>query len=173
MGNLNLKNRSLIRLILAPLVLLGMTLSIGCAEENEVAVTSVEDDIWAKEFAIFEGRGRGDLSNYVNVASEAYLGWPPSLQEPSNRDNLVAMAKESSALEGEVITITKKGFTHQGDTAVAYFLTHRTRLGVGFAEEDERDVDQYFENVHVWTLQDGEWFLVAGMARGVPEGSRR
>lgn len=146
----------------------------ACSSNAEVEIINdAESEIWAKELAIFEGRGEGDLSNYVNSASMAYLGWPPSLEKPSTRDNLVAMAAQSSALKGEVTEITKKGFTRDGDTAIVYFLTHRTRLGVGFAEEDARDVNQYFENIHVWTLEDGEWRLIAGMARKPPEDGPR
>ena len=133
----------------------------------------IEAEIWAKEFAIFEGRSEGDLSNYLNVTSSSYLGWPPVMKEPLGLDKFRASASESSALKGEVTNITKKGFTRQGDTAIAYFLTHRTRLGDGFAPEGEREVDQYYENIHVWTIEDGEWRLVGGMARLLPEGPRQ
>lgn len=131
-------------------------------------VAAVEAEIWAKEFAIFEGRGRGDLSNYLGVTSDSYLGWPPVLKEPLSLDSFKASADAGIALAGEVITIEKNGFTMNGNTAAAYFTTHRTRLGDGFAPEGEREVDQYYENIHVWTLEEGEWRLIGGMARMLP-----
>ena len=141
--------------------------------EDMTEDAQIEEEIWAKEFAIFEGRSRGDLSDYLNVVGSGYLGWPAVLKEPLAVDKFRASASESSALKGEVTEVTKKGFTRQGDTAITYFLTHRTRLGVGFAEEDERDVDQYYENIHVWAVENGEWRLVGGMARLRPDESGR
>lgn len=128
---------------------------------------SVEELIWAKEEAIFEGRGRGDLSNYLNAASDNYLGWPSVFPKPAPLARLESDSTQSSALEGEKITLTRTGFTRNGNTAITYFLNHRTKLGKGMAPEGERDVNQYYENIHVWTLEDGEWRLIAGMARQV------
>lgn len=134
---------------------------------------AVEAEIWAKEIAIFEGRGRGDLSNYLGVTSDSYLGWPPVLKEPLSLDGFKASADAGIALAGEVITIEKNGFTMNGNTAAAYFTTHRTRLGDGMAPEGERGVDEYYENIHVWTLEEGEWRLIGGMARKLPPAEGR
>ncbi len=135
------------------------------AEERPMTPAEIEAEIWSKEFAIFEGRGRGDLSNYVDVISGGYLGWPPSSNAPVDGDVLKSMAESAAALDGEVTNIEKVGFTLMGDTALAYFLTHRTRLGKGFAEGDARNVNQFIENIHVWTFEQNEWRLVGGMAR--------
>ena len=149
------------------------TFSKPAASADMSEDAQIEEEIWAKEVAIFEGRSRGDLSSYLNVVGSGYLGWPAILKEPLALDKFRASASDSSALKGEVTNVTKKGFTRQGDTAITYFLTHRTRLGVGFGEEDERDVDQYYENIHVWAVEDGEWRLVGGMARLRPDESGR
>lgn len=153
----------------------GAALSSATAAEAEPVLDreAVEAEIWAKEFAIFEGRGRGDLSNYLGVTSDSYLGWPPVLKEPLSLDGFKASADAGIALAGEVITIEKNGFTMNGNTAAAYFTTHRTRLGDGMAPEGERDVDEYYENIHVWTLENGEWRLIGGMARKLPPADGR
>ncbi|MFK8053427.1 MAG: hypothetical protein AB8F65_10685 [Woeseiaceae bacterium] len=149
----------------------------GCGDKTSVAPpppaqtenTQAEDaaDIWAKELAIFEGRGQGDITNYINSASDHYLGWPPVLPEPTTLDTLKATADRAVALSGEVSNLTQKGFTRHGGTALMYFLNHRTRLGDGMAAEGERDVNQYYENVHVWNKENGEWKLIGGFARTI------
>ena len=139
------------------------------SEESAIteSVEAVEAHIWEKELAIFVGRGQGDISNYIGSASDSYLGWPPSLPTPTNLDALKDSAKQAVALLGEVSSLTRKGFTLEGDTALMYFLNHRTRLGDGMAEEGEREVNEYYENLHVWNREDGEWKLIGGFARRV------
>jgi hypothetical protein len=134
---------------------------------------AVEAEIWAKEEAIFEGRGRGDLTNYLSVTSAGYLGWPPVMEKPLGLEKFRESADDAGALEGEKISIVREGFSTEGHTAVAYFTTHRTQLGKGFAPEGERDVDEYYENIHVWTLEGGEWRLIGGMARKLPPAEGR
>jgi hypothetical protein len=73
----------------------------------------------------------------------------------------------AKGLKGEVTDVAQMGFTLNGNTALTYFLTHRTRLGEAFDLNGSRDVDQWYENIHVWTLEDGDWRLIGGMARPV------
>lgn len=130
---------------------------------------AIEALIWEREMAIFEGRSAGDISNYLNATSDFYLGWPPGFAEPLPLGDFKAGADLAKGLRGEVTDVTRMGFTLNGNTALTYFLTHRTRLGEAFAEPDARDVDQWYENIHVWTLENGEWRLIGGMARpGTP-----
>lgn len=142
----------------------------GAADLDPAAI---EADIWAKEAAIFEGRGQGDLTNYLSVTSDNYLGWPPVMAEPLGLENFRESTSQSDALKGEKITFEQNGFSMNGNTAVAYFTTHRTMLGEGFAPEGEREVDEYYENIHVWSLEDGEWRLIGGMARKLPPAEGR
>lgn len=134
---------------------------------------AVEEQIWAMEAAIFEGRGQGDLSNYLNVTSSRYLGWPPVMAKPLGLEKFRESAADASALKGERITFVRNGFTMQGNTAVTYFTSHRTRLGDGFAPEGKREVDEYYENTHIWNFENGEWRLIGGMARKLPPAEGR
>ena len=68
---------------------------------------------------------------------------------------------------GELIDVTKKGLSFDGDTALAFFETHRTRRAGGEA------VDERFENIHVWVKREGEWRLIANMSRSVVDDRRR
>lgn len=158
-----------------PALALVASMIAGCADgqqdngEAGMDPAAIEAEIWAKEEAIFKGRGEGDLTDYLSVTSDSYLGWPPVMEKPLGLDKFRESASDASALKGEKITLTREGFTVNGNTAAAYFTTHRTRLGDGFAPEGEREVDQYYENIHVWTLEDGEWRLIGGMARLLPD----
>lgn len=153
------------------LVVLVVLAAATVARADEAALVSEMDDaaieayIWAKEMSIFDGRSIGDISNYLDATSKVYLGWPPGFAQPLPLGDFKAGADMAKGLNGEVTDVKRMGFTLNGNTALTYFLTHRTRLGEGMAEEAERDVDQYYENIHVWTLEDGDWRLIGGMAR--------
>lgn len=142
-------------------------------DERKTMTAKVQNDaaeqIWAKEQAIFDGRMKGDLSAYVNAIGDDYLGWPPVLPEPLSMEKFKEDAPSGIALRGEVITMKRRGLSFSGDTALAYFSTHRTMLGEGFAEGEARKVDQRYENIHVWQLQAGDWRLIGGMARITPD----
>ena len=131
---------------------------------------SAEATIFGIEQAILTGRGKGDLSPYLNAIGPKYLGWPPTMAEPLSMEGFKRDAVNESALNGETTTMEKHGFTMANGTALAYFSTHRTMLGVGFADKDgNRIVDQRYENIHVWSWDGTRWTLVGGMARAVPD----
>ena len=135
---------------------------IGNAQENAVDAehAAIRDLIWEREMAIFEGRSAGDISNYLNATSAFYLGWPPGFAEPLPLGDFKAGADAAKGPKGEVTRVEKMGFTLNGNTALTYFKTNRTRMGEAFAIDGSRDVDQWYENIHVWTLEDGDWRLI-------------
>ena len=139
----------------------------GAAAETSESPEAIEALIWDREMAIFEGRSAGDISNYLNATSAFYLGWPPGFAEPLPLGDFKAGADMAKGLKGEVTDVARMGFTLNDNTALTYFLTHRTRLGEAFDVDGSRDVDQWYENIHVWTLEDGDWRLIGGMARPV------
>ncbi|MEM1263244.1 MAG: hypothetical protein AAGH76_12665 [Pseudomonadota bacterium] len=153
-------------------VAVALAIVSACAPEAPAPVMASAEDIealiWQQELAIFEGRGNGTIRTYLDSASDDYLGWPPVLPTPTNLDALKASADAAIALRGEVSDLSRQGFSLSGDTALMYFLNHRTRLGDGMAAEGERDVDEYYENIHVWQQQDGAWKLIGGFARRLP-----
>lgn len=128
---------------------------------------AIAEFIWAKEMAIFDGRSDGNIAPYLDSTSAVYLGWPPGFKEPLPLGDFKAGADMAKGLKGEVTDVRKMGFTLNGNTALTYFLTHRTRLGEGMAEPQNRDVDQWYENIHVWTYEAEAWRLIGGMARPV------
>lgn len=138
------------------------------------AASGIEEEIWAIEASIFEGRGRGDLSNYLNAASTKYLGWPPVLPKPLSLEGFKSPENMNGAiaLRGEEITFVRNGFTMNDNTAITYFTSHRTMLGEGFAVDGVRKVDEYYENTHIWSWEDAKWRLIGGMARKLPPGSK-
>ncbi|MEX2495089.1 MAG: hypothetical protein WD448_03315 [Woeseia sp.] len=122
---------------------------------------AVEDIIWSHEIAIYEGRGEGSLENYLRVAHEDFAGWPPHWSTPSDYNSMEAQNDAAQSLRGEKVDLLKKQIVVTGDIALAYYSTHRTRLGGGEV------VDQHFDVLHVWGVYDGEWKLIGGMAREV------
>ena len=117
------------------------------------------DEIWAKEQAIFAGRSEGDLQYYVDNASDQYLGWPPGWSTPSGVDQLRSGAEQMRGLDQEELTLELDGISFSGNTAISFFSTHRTRMPTG------EEVDQRFENIHVWVNENGQWRLLSSMGR--------
>ncbi len=124
-----------------------------------------EDAIWQLEQSIYAGRSGGNMSNYLNATDRDYAGWPPQAQAPMGYDALAAQAAKAGVLSGEELTMTKNLIRvhRDGNVALAYYTTHRTKRGGGAA------VDERFETIHVWIREkDGSWKLLGGMARPVP-----
>ena len=122
-------------------------------------VSRAREEIWAKEVNIYAGRSTGSLNFYVQNASDQYLGWPPTTDAPFP---IATLRQGSAAMKGqthEKIVTTFKGFTLSGTTAVIYYLNHRTAL------PDGTPTDQYYDNIHVWTREDGVWKILGGMSR--------
>lgn len=147
--------------------LAGSTMVVAQEEPLSAEEAAIKALIWEREMAIFDGRSAGDLSNYLNATSDFYLGWPPGFADPLPLGEFKAGAGMAPALKGEVTDVSKMGFTLNGNTALTYFKTHRTRLGQGMGEPQDLDVEQWYENIHVWTLENGDWRLIGGMARPV------
>lgn len=140
----------------------------GCSQtkgKEKVDLSQDEEIIWAKELAIFQGRTAGDLSFYIDAADKSYVAWPYGIEEPIDYQTLKSQAHMGAAIKGEITELTKKKIVITGDTAQSYFLNHRTRLGEGMASEGERDVDRYFDNIHVWARIEGEWKIIGGLSR--------
>jgi ketosteroid isomerase-like protein len=62
----------------------------------------------------------------------------------------------------EKLTMELMDFTLHGDTAVIYYLNHRTMRPDGTA------VDEKFENIHVWVRDGADWKIVGAMSRLAP-----
>lgn len=119
--------------------------------------------IWAKEQAIYQARGRGDMKPYQDGIARDYLAWPPFRDHPAGAEGLRQIQKKMIIDNKEVLSMTFVDFVLNGDAAVIYYSTHRTRLPDGTA------VDERFEVTHSWVWQDGAWKVMGGMARDTPK----
>ena len=120
-------------------------------------IAEAKDTIWAMELSIYEGRQQGDMSNYANNVAEGYMAWPPVMAKPMRSDKLGARG-----LSNELIKLTFEDFTMNGDVAVIYYSSHRTRRVDGTAADDRFDV------THTWVKREGQWRVLGGMARSTP-----
>lgn len=119
--------------------------------------------IWAKEQAIYAARGRGDMQPYKASIARDYAAWPPFRDTPAGPQNLDTLQQTLRTDNQELLTMDLVGFVMNGDTAVIYYRTHRTRLPNG------AKADEHFEVTHSWVLQDGTWKVMGGMARATPQ----
>jgi len=131
-----------------------------CAAETAAPLdkAQVEKELWAKEQAIYAGRGRGDLQPYYDNTSSAYLGWPPQVANPIGREKLKPAANAAMGSK-EKLEMTFSGLTLSGDSALIYYKTHMTMRA------DGTPADQRYEVVHAWVREGGQWRLLGGMAR--------
>ena len=143
------------------LALIAMAALLGNAAlaQSLDEVTRTRDEIWAKEQAIYAGRARGDTSYYYDNSSVDYLAWVYGTPKPFRRDSLAASRAAMRSQDKEKITTEFKDFSLHGDTAIIYYVNHRT------VKPDGTVVDQYFDNIHVWVREGGSWKVLASMSR--------
>jgi hypothetical protein len=145
------------------LAVLAVTLCAAPALAQSAAeIEKVKEEIWAKERAIYEGRAKGGLTFYLENTAPTYLGWPPSAARPMALPGLRQDAQRLAGQNKEKLTMELTGFTMQGDTAVIYYLNHRTM------RPDGSTTDEKFENIHVWTRIGSDWRLIGAMSRLEP-----
>lgn len=115
-------------------------------------------ELWAVEHAIFDGRARGEMSDYLGISSDALLTWPIVVSQPVSGQAM--RARYAAGLPpGERVALQFRGCTANGNTAIMYFTTHRTRTSEGL------EVDEYFDYVHVFSLEDDDWRLIGSKSR--------
>lgn len=118
----------------------------------------VQAIIWAKEQAIYSARARGDLHPYLNSVATDYLAWPPFRAAPAGAEGLEQLQAKMAVENHEQLVMHFDALALNGDTAVIYYDTHRTRL------PDGRPVDQRFNVTHTWVRENGSWKVLGGMA---------
>ncbi|WP_232491462.1 nuclear transport factor 2 family protein [Novosphingobium kaempferiae] len=151
---------------------LAMALALGAASAVSAADAPAAHDarweaakaaIWTKELAIYEGRGRGDLSLYLGNTATNYVAWPPFNEVPKGNEGLRATGAAMKGKTKERLEMTFLDLALNGDTAVVYYKTHRTMKADGSL------ADEHFEVTHTWVMQDGTWKVLGGMARARPQ----
>jgi hypothetical protein len=149
--------------MLALLGLAGLGATAGlAADQAPDPVTQARNAIWAKEMAIYEGRSRGMVDFYIANASPNFLAWTAGTPAPFRIDKLRAGKPAMVGKDQEIIKTSFRDFSLSGDTAIIYYVNHRTRLPDGTA------VDQTYDNIHVWQKTDGDWKVLASMSRPMP-----
>jgi hypothetical protein len=139
--------------------LMPATLTPAAAQAQTAAETdAARAQVWALEQSIYAGRAKGNLSAYNDNLAKGYLAWPPVSDKPLGPTVLHNAASKLHASQ-EKLDMQFVDFSMNGNTAVIYYTTHRTRLADGTA------VDNRFETTHTWIREDGKWHVFAGMAR--------
>jgi hypothetical protein len=141
------------------LAALALTLAlpqIALAQSAE-EVAKAKADIWAKEMAIYAGRAKGDVGYYYDNTSPDYLAWVYGTPKPFRRD--VMSGKGQKMKDKEKIDTQFSDFSLHGDTAIIYYVNHRTMT------PDGTPVDQVFDNIHVWVRDGSDWKVLASMSR--------
>jgi hypothetical protein len=155
----------------ARLTLLSLALCLAVFAAQAAAATDeaaeyreqVRAEIWAKELAIYAGRGDGNLQPYIDALATDYIAWPPFREEPAGAAGLENLALRMRGQDQEELEMTFLDFSLNGDTASIYYKTHRTRSADGSPAND------FYEVIHVWVREDGVWRVFGGMARDKPE----
>lgn len=145
--------------VIGALVVQAVFLSQAAAASDADEFAAVRDELWVLEQSIYASRREGNLQPYVDRASEAYLG-PYSVGgwEPGKK-NLEEIAKNLKGNTKEKLSMHLRAFSMHGDTAVIYYHNNRTML------PDGQEVDEWYEVMHVWVRDDGDWVLLASAPR--------
>ncbi len=124
-----------------------------------------QSEIWAKEKAIYAARGVGNLKPYIDNVASNYLAWPPFSPVPTGVGALQQEQPKMAVENKELLEMEFVSFALNGDAAIIYYKTHRTRL------PDGRPADERFEVTHSWVSEAGQWKVYGGMARAQPDRS--
>lgn len=145
-------------------IVLGLALlgTPALAAEPVQTKEQAQAEIWAKELSIYRERGRGNLGPYISNVAKDYLAWPPFAAVPTGVEALEQNQKKMATENKELLKMEFVSFAMNGDAAIIYYKTHRTRLPNG------QPADERFEVTHSWVHQDGEWKVFGGMARAQP-----
>lgn len=142
---------------LAFAVVVAFAVPAGAETAEEIA--KAREQIWAKELAIYAGRAKGDVGYYYDNAAPDYLAWTYGAPKPFRIDNLARARTTMRSQDKEKIETSFSDFTLHGDTAVIYYVNHRTVMPNG------TPVDQTFDNIHVWVRDGADWKVLASMSR--------
>lgn len=127
--------------------------------QTQDEINKARSKIWALEQSIYASRGQGDFAPYINGASDYYIAPFPTAGWSPGKDGLRQTGAGLKGNSQEKLDMNLKAFTLDGDTAVIYYLNHRTVRPAGEV------VDEWYEVMHVW-LRDGDgWKILASMPR--------
>lgn len=144
---------------LAAALVIAATAQPAAAQQTKA---EAQAEIWTKEQSIYKARGQGNLKPYIDNVATDYLAWPPFAAVPTGVGALDKAQTKMAVENKELLKMEFVSFAMNGDAAIIYYNTHRTRLPNG-APADER-----FEVTHSWVRQDGQWKVYGGMARAKP-----
>ena len=153
-----LASKQIVAAGLGTLVVWAGSFSVSAADDTKQSPAS---QVWALEQQIYQKRAQGDVRFYSSISSEHYLGWPAPGAKPSSYETIKAFSQTGEFQPGEVIDVISNGISIDGDTAISFFSTHRTKRPGG------QTVDERYENIHVYVHREGEWRLVGAMSRRV------
>ena len=147
------------------LLTLGACTTVAPVTADSVSITYEESKeiIWAKEQAIYAGRGNGDLSMYLANTAVGYAAWPPFSATTTDHAKLASGAEAMKGRDKEDLKMEFVDFVMNGDSAIIYYQTHMTMTA------DGDPVDYRYEVTHTWTVENGEWKVLGGMARSRPD----
>jgi hypothetical protein len=139
-----------------------MVAALGLAHsafaQSAAEIAKAKDEVWAMEKKIYTYEQRnlgGDY--YYRISADGYLGWVYGTPKPFHKPK--APPTPLTTPTKEVITPEFTDFSLEGNTAILYYTNHRTML------RDGTPVDQYFDNIHVFIREGGDWKLMASMSR--------
>jgi len=154
--------------IIASIAMAAATFVVSPAIADDAANPDLEyeaakDIIWNLELGIYEGRGNGDLTPYVENLAAGYSAWPPHMSTPNDAEAMKQAVDGLKGIDQEELDMEFVSFTLNGTTAIIYYQTHMTRTGAG------NPIDARYEVTHTWTYEDGAWKVLGGMARARPD----
>ncbi len=127
----------------------------SASAQTAAEVAKAKDQIWAKEVALTASHARGSAAYYA----PDFLGWTYGLPKPFRMSDVPHKTGAAPPPSQEKVESSFRDFTLHGDTAVVYFVNHRTMRADGTPADDNFDV------LHVWVRDGNDWKIVASMSR--------
>jgi ketosteroid isomerase-like protein len=134
---------------------LGLINNLGAARQEYL---DTEKKVWQLEERYWECWINEDLEGYMSLLHEGFLGWPSSLELPSDKKAARGFVQNFWA-QAKLFAFEMKpaGIRVVDDVAVVHYFV------IG-KDKDGNPVGSGYRITHTWKKQGGKWQVLGGMS---------
>lgn len=127
--------------------------------QREPRAGSETEQVWAEEQAYWRYVEAHDVTNYLALWSEGFVGWPHSDEHPIGKAAIVAMTAGGSLAHTVFCELHRESVEMHGPAAIAFY-----RATVRQQTADGSESATTYRMTHTWMKHDGRWQIVGGMS---------
>jgi ketosteroid isomerase-like protein len=143
-----------------------LSMLVANAFAQEVAWSPVQIEVWDREETYWKTIAARDVSSYLDLWDESFVGWPHSQKVPIGKSTLREHPFGSANRMVSSYQFEHKSVQVHGETAITFL---QIRITQTFDGQKSGLVERL---THTWQKRDGVWRIVGGMSCTVkPDGN--